>query len=106
MASILGKPGGPGQFPTHDLSTVRGALQREGPRQRNISRIISLFIAATKTCPISPAISKSRDIASRASTSIAGEASGRSNSGTQSAFRRKTGAEQYPFLRERRHERA
>src|SRR6516164_42771 len=27
MASILGKPGGPGQFPTHDLSTVRGALQ-------------------------------------------------------------------------------
>jgi len=26
MASILGKPGGPGQFPTHDLSTVRGAL--------------------------------------------------------------------------------
>src|SRR5262245_29759278 len=30
MASILGKPGGPGQFPTHDLSTVRGALQTEG----------------------------------------------------------------------------
>src|SRR5262249_13632025 len=29
MASILGKPGGPGQFPTHDLSTVMGALQRE-----------------------------------------------------------------------------
>src|SRR6516225_8830705 len=28
MASILGKPGGPGQFPTHDLSTVRGALQK------------------------------------------------------------------------------
>src|SRR6516162_8522340 len=27
MASFLGKPGGPGQFPTHDLSTVRGALQ-------------------------------------------------------------------------------
>jgi hypothetical protein len=27
MASILGKPGSPGQFPTHDLSTVRGALQ-------------------------------------------------------------------------------
>src|SRR5262245_19437445 len=27
MASILGKPGGPGQFPTHDLSTVMGALQ-------------------------------------------------------------------------------
>src|SRR6266516_2300936 len=23
MASILGKPGGPGQFPTHDLSTVQ-----------------------------------------------------------------------------------
>ena len=31
MASILGKPGGPGQFPTRDLSTVRGALQ--GPVQ-------------------------------------------------------------------------
>src|SRR6516225_2267784 len=30
MASILGKPGGPGQFPTHDLSTVRGALQTGG----------------------------------------------------------------------------
>src|SRR6516225_3213265 len=30
MASILGKPGGPGQFPTHDLSTVRGALQDVG----------------------------------------------------------------------------
>jgi hypothetical protein len=27
MASILGKPGSPGQFPTHDLSTVWGALQ-------------------------------------------------------------------------------
>jgi hypothetical protein len=37
--------------------------------------IISLFIAATKTCPISLAISKSRDIASRASTSIAREGS-------------------------------
>jgi hypothetical protein len=30
MVSILGKPGGPGQFPTHDLSTVRGALQPTG----------------------------------------------------------------------------
>src|SRR5207249_1922200 len=30
MASILGKPGGPGQFPTHDLSTVRGALHSGG----------------------------------------------------------------------------
>jgi hypothetical protein len=30
MASSLGKPGGPGQFPTHDLSTVRGALQQVG----------------------------------------------------------------------------
>jgi hypothetical protein len=28
MASILGKPGSPGQFPTHDLSTVWGALHR------------------------------------------------------------------------------
>src|SRR5215471_14187033 len=27
MAPHLGKPGGPGQFPTHDLSTVRGALE-------------------------------------------------------------------------------
>ena len=36
----------------------------------------SLFIVATKICAISPAISKSRDIASRASTSSAGEGSG------------------------------
>src|SRR6516225_1192617 len=41
MASILGKPGGPGQFRTDDLSTVRGALQetiiwakRQLPRRR------------------------------------------------------------------------
>ena len=34
MASILGKPGGPGQFPTHDLSTVRGALQTVRPQAR------------------------------------------------------------------------
>jgi hypothetical protein len=40
--------------------------------------IIFLFIAATKTCPISSAIFKSRDIASRASSSIAVEGSGRS----------------------------
>jgi hypothetical protein len=38
--------------------------------------IISLFIVATKVCPISPTISKSRDIASRASTASAGEGSG------------------------------
>jgi len=48
------------------------------PRQRNILWIISLFIAATKTCPISPAIVKSRNMVSRASTSIAGEGSGTS----------------------------
>src|SRR5262245_1637508 len=47
-----------------------------GPRQRNSSRIMSLFIASTKTSPISPAMFKSRDIASRASTSIAAEESG------------------------------
>ena len=45
------------------------------PRQRNIFRIISLFIAATKICPISRAMSKSRDIASQARTSIALEGS-------------------------------
>src|SRR5215469_9600938 len=49
---------------------------RGGPRQRNILWIISLFIAATKTCLISSAMSKSRDVASRASTSMAGEGSG------------------------------
>src|SRR5215510_4938610 len=58
-------------------NTTERWLKRR-PRQRNIFLIISLFIAATKTCPISLAISKSRDIASRASTSIAGEESGRS----------------------------
>jgi len=57
---------------------MRGNVRpkRAEPRQRNISWIISLFIAATKTCPISPAMPKSRDIASRASASIAGEGSG------------------------------
>src|SRR5262249_6544927 len=49
---------------------------RAGPRQRNIFWIISLFIAATKTCPISSAMPKSRDVASRANTSTAGEGSG------------------------------
>jgi hypothetical protein len=41
MASILGKPGGPGQFPTHDLSTVRGALHGVGqvyPDNRDAGR--------------------------------------------------------------------
>jgi len=54
------------------------ALRGAGPRQRNILWIISLFIAATKTCPTSPAMSESRDIASRASASIAGDGSGTS----------------------------
>jgi hypothetical protein len=54
----------------------RGGPQAQGPRQRNILSIISLFIVATKTCPISAAMSKFRDIASRASNSIAGEESG------------------------------
>ena len=54
------------------------ALRGAGPRQRNILWIISLFIAATKTCPTSPAMSESRDIASRASTPIAGDGSGTS----------------------------
>jgi hypothetical protein len=31
MALILRKPGNPGQFPTYDLSTVRGALQNDKP---------------------------------------------------------------------------
>src|SRR5262249_41306610 len=52
------------------------ALRGAGPRQRNILWIISLFIAVTKTCPISSAMPKSRDAASRASDSIAGEGSG------------------------------
>jgi hypothetical protein len=55
---------------------MRRSPQRAGPRQRNISRIMSLFIAATKTSPISPAMFKSRDTASRASISIAAEGSG------------------------------
>jgi hypothetical protein len=55
---------------------MRGGPQRTGPRQRNIFWIISLFIAATKTCPTSPGMFKSRDIASTASTSIAAEGSG------------------------------
>jgi hypothetical protein len=46
-----------------------------GTRQRNIFWIISLFIAAAKICPISRAMSKSRDIASQARTSIAHEGS-------------------------------
>src|SRR5262249_4732317 len=41
----------------------------------NILRIMSLSITATKTCPISALMDKSRDIASRASRSIAGEES-------------------------------
>jgi hypothetical protein len=57
---------------------MRRGPQRAGPRQRNIFWIISLFIAATKICPISRAMSKSRDIASQARTSIAGEGSERS----------------------------
>src|SRR5262249_62278563 len=52
------------------------ALRGAGPRQRNILWIISLFIAATKICPTRSAMSKSRNIASRASVSIAGEGSG------------------------------
>src|SRR5947207_8505091 len=48
----------------------------QGPRQRNILSIISLFIAPTKTCPISAAMSKFREVASRARNSIAGEGSG------------------------------
>jgi hypothetical protein len=55
---------------------MRRGPQRAGPRQRNILWIISLFIAATKTRPTSPTMSRSREIASRASASIAGEESG------------------------------
>ena len=43
---------------------------------RNIFCIVSLLIAPTKICPISRAMSKSRDSASRANTAIAGEGSG------------------------------
>ena len=42
----------------------------------NILWIISLFIAATKTCPKSSVMAKSRDVASKASTSSAAEESG------------------------------
>src|SRR5215831_6683367 len=53
------------------------ALRGAGPRQRNILWIISLFIAAaTKICPTRAAMAKPRDVASRASVSIAGEESG------------------------------
>jgi hypothetical protein len=54
-------------------STGDGAgdgCKRAGPRQRNI-----FWTAATKSCPISCAMPKSRDVASRASPSIAGEGS-------------------------------
>jgi len=56
---------------------MRGGVRpkRAGSSSRNIFWIISLFITATKTCPISAAMDKSRDIASRASTSIAAEGS-------------------------------
>ena len=47
MASILGKPGGPGQFPTHDLSTVRGALQGL-VRRRYVMAPNSVELAARK----------------------------------------------------------
>jgi len=43
MASILGKPGGPGQFPTHDLSTVRGALQMVCTCQTKDKRVCREF---------------------------------------------------------------
>jgi hypothetical protein len=56
-------------------SEMRGGPQQGGLRQRNILWIISLFVAATKICPISRAMSKSRDIASQARTSIAREGS-------------------------------
>jgi hypothetical protein len=46
------------------------AARGRDPRQRNI-----FWIAATKSCPTSCATPKSRDVASRASTSIAGEGS-------------------------------
>jgi hypothetical protein len=50
MASILGKPGGPGQFPTHDLSTVRGALHAAniselfGPLEKPPLAALSFFL--------------------------------------------------------------
>ena len=51
-------------------------VKKAGSRQRNMLWIISLFIAATKTCPIRSTMFRFRDVASRASTAIAGEGSG------------------------------
>src|SRR5437588_2150762 len=58
------------------LSFGEEAPQKAGSRQRNMLWIISLFIAATKTCPIRSTMFRFRDVASRASTAIAGEGSG------------------------------
>src|SRR5262249_59923859 len=62
--------------PRHSALLVRSHAQirtkRAGPPQCIILWLISLFIVATKICPISPAISKSRDIASRASSPLEG----------------------------------
>src|SRR5262245_11060181 len=44
MASILGKPGGPGQFPTHDLSTVRGALHVAGKSKKRFRPTDELWL--------------------------------------------------------------
>src|SRR6516164_7031772 len=72
MASILGKPGGPGQFPTHDLSTVRGALQyltvyTAGKRYLAASLIINsrCTLVTTSVRAMSP------EFGSRAATSMA-----------------------------------
>jgi hypothetical protein len=52
------------------------SARKGGSRQRNMLWIISLLIAATKTCSIRSTMFRSRDVASRASTAIAGEGSG------------------------------
>jgi len=68
------RPGRPA--PSEGCRSARRPLRRRDPRQRNMLWIISLFIAATKTCPIRSTMFRFRDVASRASTAIAGEGSG------------------------------
>jgi hypothetical protein len=81
-ASPPGEKAAARQDQAGQASTQRGlsfgeeAPQKAGSRQRNMLWIISLFIAATKTCPIRSTMFRFRVVASRASTAIAGEESG------------------------------
>jgi len=64
-------------WPPNSRQVARARRRGDGgTSSRNILWIVSLFITATKTRPISAAMDKSRDIASRASISIAAEGSG------------------------------